>query len=158
MPNFKKEIIDGITVIMFPLKPLLAMRLDKRITSLALHSLSGKDEINFANILDEGVSKIIGNFAEALDSLDDDEYMKIVLNLFSSSQVGTVQIDDEDSFNEAFKNVPPLTINKIMLKVMEYNKFTPFGIAAGMGLTGFMQDLSGNQMTGTSILAQSEKP
>ena len=145
--TFKTEKIDGNTVVMFPLKPLDAMRLDKKITSLVLHTLSGKEEINFKNVLEDGAAKLIGNFAGALDLLEDHEYMKMVMGLLATTQVNSIQIDDEDSFNKAFEGISPLTINKIMLKVMEVNKFTPFGIAEGMGLMGLIQDLSGNQMT-----------
>lgn len=156
--EFRGFEVDGVEVQTFPLKLRLAMRLDKKITSLILHTLSGKEGLDFANIMESDVTALIGNFATALDLIDDDEYMDIVLGLLSSTQVcvekrkNPIQITNEDSLDKAFSGVSPLTVNKILLKVMEYNKFTPFEMAAKMGFSEFIQDLSGNQTPKTPIL------
>jgi len=146
--------IDGIKGVIHPFKPRLCMRLDKKISSLVLHVLGGKEEINFTNIEEIDVNAIINNLAGALDNLSDDEYEKTVVELLSSTVIDRqgrqpIQITDGNSFDEAFTGVKPITINKVLLEVMKVNSFTPFDIAVTMGILQDIPGLSGNQTTKT---------
>jgi hypothetical protein len=146
--------IDELTVVSLPLKPRICFRLDRKVTRLIFKTLKGNGELDLKKIEEIEVNVLIGNFIDALDSLDDKEYMDIILELLSSTQVEkdkkVVQISSEDSFDIAFKDVQIMTIYKVLVKILQMNKFTPFVLAEEMGFSEVIPGLAGNQTQETS--------
>jgi hypothetical protein len=147
--EMEQFVIDEIKVYTLPLKPRLAFRLDRKLTALIFHTLTGEEEIDLEKFEEIEVTSLLSNFINSLERLTDPEYLDLALDLLSNTQIEidkkTIQIVDLDSFDVAFSGVKIFTIYKILLKIMELNNFTPFVLAGELGLTGIMDNLSGIQ-------------
>lgn len=141
--------IDSLNVMTLPLKPRLCLRLDKKVTSLVVDTLGGKDKLDLTDFENIEVSSILKNFTEALSNLEDDDYINLIVALLSNTQIEkdkvVTQISDGESFDKAFIGSHNITIYKILLKIMEINKFSPFVLAEEMGYTDLINGLTGDQ-------------
>lgn len=155
--------IDGISFTIRKIPALTALRLDKQVIQLVLpviKSLSGISNID----MDTDISKLnfsqFGNMfdvvAESLSKMPDENFQQFFLSLFDRVQAKktghqAVQLNDENSF-DIFDSM--LTIYKLAVEVMKYNKFSVFGLVVGGNVT---TETNGSESEITDSKENSEK-
>ena len=116
--------IDGLKFQLRPIKPLLALRLDKKLVSLLLPVF--KDIKNLDTNFDLG--SIFNALSGSLETLSDDDFEKFIVDMFST----TIHLSDTDGVLEVTKDkldtifVGKLfSIYKLLWEIMEYIYFVP---------------------------------
>lgn len=134
MLEIKEITIDGMKFQLHPLKGLKAVKLDKKVISLLLPLVEGVSDMD--SQIDIG--KALNGLSGAISNLEDQEYENFVCDLLSTT---IIMLDkkppeqiESSTIDEAFQG-HILTLYKLMMEVMKYNKFTPFVLAGGGGFT-----------------------
>lgn len=131
-----KEIeIDGMQFQLFPMKGMKSFLLEKKIMTMLVPIIGGlKDmdaEVDF-KVVSEGIY-------EALTSLNEIEYKKLVLDLISeimliptNPQAGEGQAlqMNESVINNKFSG-KTMVLYKLIIESLKFNKFLPFEMVAG---------------------------
>lgn len=131
--------IDGMTFQITKLNALPAMQLEKHIMGLLAPIVASLMEIG-KNGLDAKVDfSIIGQaFTQAVGTISDDEYQKIILdslkNVVYLESGKPAQQMDENLFNNVFMG-KLLVVYKLIFEIMKFNRFCFFELVEGGWLT-----------------------
>lgn len=163
MSDRMTKTIDGISFTIRKIPALTALRLDKQVIQLVLPVI--KSLTNIGDIdMDADISKL--NFsqfgsmfdvvAESLSKMPDEQFQNFFLSLFDRVQAKkeghpAVQLNDENSL-DIFEQM--LTIYKLAIEVMKFNKFSVFGLVAGGSV---IPETSGSESETTDNQKNSEK-
>lgn len=132
--------IDGIDFVIRRIPGRVALRLDKQVIQLVLPAVKGLKSLSGVDLDSEisdfdfqALGPILDIVSESLSSLPEEEYVYFFTRLFETVQAKApgkpaIQMDSEESF-DIFDNM--LTIYKLALAVMRFNKFSVFGVVAG---------------------------
>ena len=132
--------IDGLEFNLQPLPPLKSIKLDKKILSLLVPALGGLKNLSLNQEIDmETVAKGI---SESLQKLDDKEFEKLIVDLFSGSLFLNKNVEQGEAPTEEINlgNINRIfagshtTIYKLMFEVMKFNKFSPFVLGDGFAM------------------------
>lgn len=138
----KKITVDGLEFNLNPLPALKALKLDKKIIALLLPALSGIKGADLDAEID--LSLVMGAISESLDKLSDDETEKLFIDLLYGVQYlpsgAGVEDMDGSTVNKVFQG-KLMTLYKLAMEVMKYNKFTPFTLAGSGGLSSIIPGL-----------------
>ena len=123
--------IDGLRFYTQPLPALRAMLLDKKVLALLLPALKGLKDLKVDAEADIDLGAITEALSESLSSMKDAEMTRLVIDLLSSTTYqGDKAGEANNEITEAIINQifqgQLLTLYKVMLEVMKYNKFSPF--------------------------------
>lgn len=132
----KEVVIDDLRFKIYPMGCMKALLLDRKIISMLVPLISGfKDdleaEVDF-KVISEG-------FQKSLTEMSDAEYKSLVLDLLKDVTIrpknpkpgeGESLSIDESVMNSHFEG-KLMTIYKLIIEVMKFNKFTPFEMVAG---------------------------
>jgi len=125
-------------ILHFPLKPLTILHLDKRLMSLFTRALGSAPIIDASQGDDSMDTGFFLGFSEAMDNLSKDDMLSLFLELFSTSQLHykdrAYDLNNENSFNEAFQYLTVIDIYKTAFKIMRENCFSFFALAEQMGV------------------------
>lgn len=137
--------IDGIEFQLSPFPVLTAAKLDKKVLAVIAPVLGGLDSL----LADIDFEKLSRGIQQALSSMDDFEFLKLILELFSHTKAiapgqAPIEMTTEEAINKALATGGVLTVYKLAFEVMRYNKFTPFAVASSGDLMSAIAGLRGD--------------
>jgi hypothetical protein len=136
----KRITVDGLEFNLNPLPALKALKLDKKIIALILPALSGAKGVDLDAEID--LSVMMTAISESLDRLSDDDTEKLFVDLLYGVQYlpagGAVEDITGETINKVFQG-KLMTLYKLAMEVMKYNKFTPFTLAGNGGLSNIIR-------------------
>ena len=137
MIQSKKIELGGLSFMLQPLPALTAMRLDKRVLTVVLPAISGFKNLSLDTELDLGL--LSRALSEALGRLPDTDFENLVTDLLSCvvylpKGESPIELTSIQSINAIFCGEIVL-IYKLLFEVMRFNKFSPFALLEGGGMS-----------------------
>lgn len=145
----KNITIDDMDFQLQQLPAMTALKLDKKVIALITPALGGVEKISLDTKID--FKLITRGIGDALSSLDDEAFEKLILSLLSTtvyvSNDGETPpgIIDKIKFDQIFGGKLK-TVYRLVFEVMKYNKFLPFEL--GVGGLEIKKILSSSEKTG----------
>lgn len=153
MITSKIVVLDGLSFNIQPLPALTAMRLDKKVLTVVLPAISGFKNLSLDAELDlEALSRGI---SEALGRLPDSDFETLVIDLlacviYMPKGETPVELTSIQQINAVFCG-QIILIYKLLFEVMRFNKFSPFALLEGGGLSMLKTPGSGNLKTNKNV-------
>lgn len=137
MISSKKIELEGMTFNVQPLPAMTAVKLDKKVLTVVLPAISGLKNLSLDSELDLGALSMA--VSEALGRLPDSEFENLVIDLLSCviylpKGDSPVELTSIQQINSVFCGKIVL-IYKLLFEVMRFNKFSPFALLEGGGLS-----------------------
>jgi hypothetical protein len=136
--------IDGMKFQLRPMPALRALRLDKKVISLLVPALGGLKDLDLEAGVD--VEAMAQGVSKALERMPDEGVENLAVDLLSGSvhtpKGKAPQEITADVINDIFRGALA-TLYKLMFKIMEYNKFSPFVLVGGGNVMERIRSLTG---------------
>lgn len=129
----KQLVIDGMDFQFTPMPALKAARLDRKVLAMIAPIFGGLEELSLTAGI--SVDGLMSGIRQALSSLTDDEFEGLLVSLLGHVKCQIpgkppIELGDASAINEAFAGRDLLTMYRVAIEVMRYNKFTPFALAS----------------------------
>jgi len=122
----KEIIVNNKKYILTKLNAIDGLKLKVRVTKVLASALGGVDNISkdeMGKIMDQDVGSLVGKLAQAVERVDEDKYISLILDLLSKNIVQVKKADDQTTAEVPLivNNLEIMDMYEIAIEVIKLN-------------------------------------